>query len=180
MEFIPVAEETGVIIPIGEWVIRTACFEAAKWPGDRSVAVNVSAVQFGSPDLVPAILNALDDSGLDPSRLEIEITESVLLDARGTAQAVLECLREMGVRISLDDFGTGYSSLGYLRSFPFDKIKIDQSFIRGTATDAVGRAIAQTIASLGESLGISTVAEGVETEEQMARVVADRCTDVQG
>jgi diguanylate cyclase (GGDEF)-like protein len=180
MEFIPVAEETGVIIPIGEWVVRTACFEAAKWPGDRSVAVNVSAVQFGSPDLVPAILNALDDSGLDPGRLEIEITESALLDARGTAQAILECLREMGVRISLDDFGTGYSSLGYLRSFPFDKIKIDQSFIRGTATDAVGRAIAQTIASLGESLGMSTVAEGVETEEQMARVVADRCTDVQG
>jgi diguanylate cyclase (GGDEF)-like protein len=179
-EFIPVAEETGIIIPIGEWVIRTACLEAMKWPGTRSVAVNVSAVQFGSPDLVPVILSALDDSGLDPGRLEIEITESVFLDARGTAHAVLECLREMGVRISLDDFGTGYASLGYLRSFPFDKIKIDQSFIRGAAADVVGRAIARTIASLGESLGMTTLAEGVETEEQMARVVADGCTDVQG
>jgi diguanylate cyclase (GGDEF)-like protein len=180
LDFIPVAEETGIIIPIGEWVIRTACFEAAKWPGGCAVAVNVSAVQFASPDLVPAILSALDESGLDPHRLEIEITESVLLDARGTALSMLECLREMGVRISLDDFGTGYSSLGYLRSFPFDKIKIDQSFIRGAASDAVGRAIVQAIASLGESLGVATVAEGVETEEQMARVVSDRCTDVQG
>jgi diguanylate cyclase (GGDEF)-like protein len=180
LEFIPVAEETGIIIPIGEWVIRTACFEAAKWSDGCAVAVNVSAVQFASPDLVPAILSALDESGLDPHRLEIEVTESVLLDARGTALSMLECLREMGVRISLDDFGTGYSSLGYLRSFPFDKIKIDQSFIRGAANDAVGRAIVQTIASLGESLGMATVAEGVETEEQMARVVSDRCTDVQG
>ena len=134
------AEETGIIIPIGEWVLRTACREAAKWPGDRTVAVNVSAVQFASPDLVPTIMSALEESGLDPRRLELEITESVLLDARGTALAMLEGLREMGVRVSLDDFGTGYSSLGYLRSFPFDKIKIDQSFIRGAADDAVGRA----------------------------------------
>jgi diguanylate cyclase (GGDEF)-like protein len=180
MEFIPVAEETGIIIPIGEWVIRTACRDAAKWPGERTVAVNVSAVQFASPDLVPTIMSGLEESGLDPQRLEIEITESVLLDARGTALAVLECLREMGVRVSLDDFGTGYSSLGYLRSFPFDKIKIDQSFIRGSADDAVGRAIVQAIASLGQSLGMATIAEGIETDEQMARAASDGCTDVQG
>jgi EAL domain-containing protein (putative c-di-GMP-specific phosphodiesterase class I) len=123
---------------------------------------------------------ALGESGLDPRRLELEITESVLLDVRGTAHAMLQSLREIGVRVSLDDFGTGYSSLGYLRSFPFDKIKIDQSFVRSASNDAVGRAIVRAIASLGQSLGMATVAEGVETEQQMARVVADGCTDVQG
>jgi diguanylate cyclase (GGDEF)-like protein len=180
LEFIPVAEETGIIIPIGEWVLRTACWEAAKWPGAHTVAVNVSAVQFASPDLVPAILSALKESGLDPRRLELEVTESVLLDVRGTALSMLQGLREIGVRVSLDDFGTGYSSLGYLRSFPFDKIKIDQSFVRSASGDAVGRSIVRVIASLGQSLGMATVAEGVETEEQMARVVSDGCTDIQG
>jgi EAL domain-containing protein (putative c-di-GMP-specific phosphodiesterase class I) len=139
LEFIPVAEETGIIAPIGEWVLQTACREAAKWPGARTVAVNVSAIQFASPNLVPAILSALGESGLDPRRLELEITESVLLDARGTAHAMLQSLREIGVRVSLDDFGTGYSSLDYLRSFPFDKIKIDQSFVRIASNDAAGR-----------------------------------------
>jgi diguanylate cyclase (GGDEF)-like protein len=180
LEFIPVAEEIGIIAPIGEWVLQTACREAAEWPGARTVAVNVSAIQFASPNLVPAILSALGESGLDPRRLELEITESVLLDARGTAHAMLQGLREIGVRVSLDDFGTGYSSLGYLRSFPFDKIKIDRSFVRSASNDAVGRAIVRAIASLGQSLGMATVAEGVETEQQMARVVADGCTDVQG
>jgi diguanylate cyclase (GGDEF)-like protein len=180
LEFIPVAEETGIITPIGEWVLRTACREAATWPGARAVAVNVSAIQFASPNLVATILSALGESGLDPRRLELEITESVLLDAHGTALTMLQRLREIGVRVSLDDFGTGYSSLGYLRSFPFDKIKIDQSFVRGTATDAVGRAIVRAIASLGQSLGMETVAEGVETEEQMARVISEGCTGVQG
>ncbi|HJZ21326.1 MAG TPA: EAL domain-containing protein, partial [Bradyrhizobium sp.] len=163
---------------IGEWVLRTACREAANWPGERTVAVNVSAIQFASPNLVAAILSALGESGLDPRRLELEITESVLLDAHGTALAMLQNLRQIGVRVSLDDFGTGYSSLGYLRSFPFDKIKIDQSFVHGTATDAVGQAIVRAIASLGQSLGMETVAEGVETEEQMAR--AEGCTGIQG
>jgi diguanylate cyclase (GGDEF)-like protein len=180
LDFIPVAEETGIITSIGEWVLRTACSEAARWPGTRAVAVNVSAVQFASPNLVPVILSALGESGLDPRRLELEITESVLLDGRGTALAMLRRLREIGVRISLDDFGTGYSSLGYLRSFPFDKIKIDQSFVRSSSDDAVGRAIVRTVASLGQSLGMATVAEGVETEEQMARVAAEGCTAVQG
>jgi EAL domain-containing protein (putative c-di-GMP-specific phosphodiesterase class I) len=161
-------------------VLRTACWEAAKWPGAHTVAVNVSAVQFASPDLVPAILSALKESGLDPRRLELEVTESVLLDVRGTALSMLQGLREIGVRVSLDDFGTGYSSLGYLRSFPFDKIKIDQSFVRSASGDAVGRSIVRVIASLGQSLGMATVAEGVETEEQMARVVSDGCTDIQG
>jgi EAL domain-containing protein (putative c-di-GMP-specific phosphodiesterase class I) len=178
--FHPVAEETGIITPIGEWVLRTACWEAAKWPGGRSVAVNVSAIQFARPNLVPAILSALGESGLQPWRLELEITESVLLDVRGTALTMLQQLREIGVRVSLDDFGTGYSSLGYLRSFPFDKIKIDQSFVRNTSSDAVGQAIVRVIASLGQSLGMATVAEGVKTEEQMARVISEGCTDIKG
>jgi diguanylate cyclase (GGDEF)-like protein len=180
LEFIPVAEETGIITSIGEWVLRTACLEAATWAGAQKVSVNVSAIQFKSPNLVATITSALGESGLDPQRLELEITESVMLDAGGTALAVLQNLREIGVRVALDDFGIGYSSLGYLRDFSFDVIKIDQSFVRGTANDAVGRAIVRVVASLGQSLGIATVAEGVETEEQMARVVSDGCTDVQG
>ncbi len=180
LEFIPVAEETGIITSIGEWVLRTACLEATSWSGAQKVSVNVSAIQFKSPNLVATIMSALGESGLDPQRLELEVTESVMLDAGGTALAVLRNIREIGVRVALDDFGIGYSSLGYLRDFPFDRIKIDQSFIRGTANDAVGRAIVRAVASLGQSLGIATVAEGVETEEQMARVVSDGCTDVQG
>jgi diguanylate cyclase (GGDEF)-like protein len=180
LEFIPVAEETGIITSIGEWVLRTACLEAARWSGAQKVSVNVSAIQFKSPNLVAMIMSALDQSSLDPRRLELEVTESVMLDAGGTALAVLQNLRDIGVRVALDDFGIGYSSLGYLRDFPFDRIKIDQSFVRGAASDAVGRAIVRAVASLGQSLGIATVAEGVETEEQMARVVCDGCTDVQG
>jgi predicted signal transduction protein with EAL and GGDEF domain len=179
-EFIPVAEETGIITSIGEWVLRTACLEAARWSGAQRVSVNVSAIQFKSPTLVATVTSALGESGLDPQRLELEVTESVMLDAGGAALAVLQNLREIGVRVALDDFGIGYSSLGYLRDFPFDRIKIDQSFVRGTANDAVGRAIVRAVASLGQSLGIATVAEGVETEEQMARVGSDGCTDVQG
>jgi EAL domain-containing protein (putative c-di-GMP-specific phosphodiesterase class I) len=179
LEFIPVAEDTGIINSIGEWVLRTACRQAATWPGAQKVSVNVSAIQFKSPNFPATVMSALGESGLDPSRLELEITESVMLD-HGTALAMLQSLRKIGVRVALDDFGTGYSSLRYLRSFPFDRIKIDQSFVRGTSSDAVGRAIVRAIASLGQSLGMATVAEGVETEEQMARVAADGCTDVQG
>ncbi|WP_366558567.1 bifunctional diguanylate cyclase/phosphodiesterase [Rhodopseudomonas sp.] len=180
LDYIPLAEETGIIAPIGDWVLRAACREAASWPGQRTVAVNVSAIQFANPGLVLTILSALGESGLDPWRLELEITESVMLDAEGAALGVLQQLRGMGVRVSLDDFGTGYSSLGYLRSFPFDKIKIDQSFVRGMPGDKGSRAIVRAIASLGESLGMATVAEGVETDDQLARIVADGCTDVQG
>lgn len=139
LEFIPVAEDTGIIIPIGEWVLRTGCLEAATWAGEQKVSVNVSAIQFKSPNLVATVMSAVGDSSLDPRRLELEITESVMLDAGGGSLAVLRNLREIGVRVALDDFGVGYSSLGYLRDFRFDSIKIDQSFIRGTANDAVGR-----------------------------------------
>jgi len=180
VEFIPVAEDSGIINSIGEWVLRTACREAVAWSGDRTVSVNVSAVQFANPNFVATVLSALGESGLDPRRLELEITESVLLASRHTAIAMLQNLRGIGVRVSLDDFGTGYASLGYLRSFPFDKIKIDQSFVRGNPNDAVNQAFVRTIASLGHSLGMATVAEGVETEEQMARVACEGCTDVQG
>ncbi len=180
LEFIPVAEDTGIITAIGEWVVRTACFEAASWPGSQKVSVNVSAIQFRSPTLIASVMSALGESGLDPQRLELEITESVMLDLGGMALETLQDLHHIGVRVALDDFGTGYSSLGYLRSFPFDRIKIDQSFIRGAPDDAVGRAIVRAIASLGASLGMATVAEGVETEEQLNRVVTDGCTDVQG
>ena len=180
VDFIPVAEKTGIINSIGEWVLRTACREAATWPGSLTVSVNVSAVQFANPNFVATVLSALAESGLDPRRLELEITESVMLDARGTALTMLQNLRKIGVRASLDDFGTGFASLGCLRSFPFDKIKIDQSFVRGESNDAVNQAYLRTIASLGQNLGMATVAEGVETEEQMARVVSDGCTDVQG
>ena len=180
LEFIPVAEDTGIINSIGEWVLRTACQEAAGWPAAHRLSVNVSAIQFKSPHLVATVMSALQHSGLDPQRLEIEITESVLLDAGGSAVAMLRDLRDVGVRVALDDFGIGYSSLGYLRSFPFDRIKIDQSFVRGASNDAVGRAVVRAVATLGQSLGMATVAEGVETEEQMARIVSDGCTDVQG
>jgi diguanylate cyclase (GGDEF)-like protein len=180
LDFIPLAEETGIIGPIGEWVLRTACREAAQWSDDYFVAVNISAIQFSNRALISTIISALADSGLDPRRLELEITESVMLDSCGNALGVLQQLRALGIRVSLDDFGTGYSSLGYLRSFPFDKIKVDQCFVRENADDRGNRAIVRAIASLGESLGMATVAEGVETEDQLARVAADGCTEVQG
>jgi predicted signal transduction protein with EAL and GGDEF domain len=180
LEFIPVAEDIGIITSIGEWVLRTACLEAATWPGLHAVSVNVSALQFKNSNLFATVMSALGESGLDPWRLELEITESVMLDSGGAAFLTLQRLREMGVRVALDDFGTGYSSMGYLQSFPFDRIKIDQSFVRGTSNGTVGRAIVRAIASIGQSLGTATVAEGVETEEQMARITSDGCTDVQG
>ena len=179
-DFIPLAEQIGLIVPIGEWVIRTACSEATRWPRPLSVSVNVSAVQFGSPHLVSTVLSALAESGLDPRRLELEVTESLLLGDHRAALDILLKVRELGVRVSMDDFGTGYSSLSYLRSFPFDKIKIDQSFVRGSSDDPGGMAIVRAIAGLGRSLGMTTLAEGVETEEQLTRVAADGCTDVQG
>ena len=179
-DFIPLAEEIGVIVQIGEWVVRTACREAAQWALPLTVAVNVSAVQFGSANLVPTVISALAESGLAPGRLELEITESALMSDQTSALAALQRIREIGVRVSMDDFGTGYSSLSSLRSFPFDKIKIDQSFVRGAGSDPSGAAIVGAVASLGRSLGIHTTAEGVETEEQYQRVTADGCTDVQG
>jgi diguanylate cyclase (GGDEF)-like protein len=178
--FIPIAEEIGLISQIGEWVLQTACREAAGWPGDISIAVNLSPVQFSSPGLVTMVIAALRQSGLAPERLELEITESVLLQETAATLTILHQLRALGVRIAMDDFGTGYSSLGYLRSFPFDKVKIDQSFVREMPSDGDSNAIVRAIIGLGVSLGISTTAEGVETQEQLDRLRAEGCTDIQG
>jgi diguanylate cyclase (GGDEF)-like protein len=179
-EFIPLAEETGLIVPLGGWVLRTACAAAARWPESISVAVNVSVVQFRQPHFVDAVAAALAESGLPPGRLELEVTETIMLEDNVATLAQLHRLRRLGVRISLDDFGTGYSSLSYLRSFPFDKIKIDRSFVRDLAERGEARAIVRAIAGLGASLGMRTTAEGVESTDQLTRLRAEGCTDAQG
>ena len=179
-EFIPIAEETGLIVPIGEWVLNQACAEAAQWPDEVVVAVNVSPVQFKSADFVHVIARALAKSRLPASRLEIEITELVLMQDNEAALASLHRIKELGVSIAMDDFGTGYSSLGYLRSFPFDRIKIDQSFIRDLSKDKESSAILRAVVGLGRSLGIVTTAEGVETRDQLEVLRTEGCTDAQG
>ncbi|KAB0265752.1 putative bifunctional diguanylate cyclase/phosphodiesterase [Microvirga brassicacearum] len=179
-EFIPVAEDIGLILPLGEWVLQQACATAAAWPRAIRVAVNLSAVQFRSRTLVQRVASALAKSGLASNRLELEITESVLLNENESTVATLHELRGLGIRIAMDDFGTGYSSLSYLRSFPFDKIKIDQSFVRELSTRADCLAIVQSIASLGASLRMTTSAEGVETKGQFDQIRAAGCTEVQG
>lgn len=179
-EFIPLAEETGLIGPIGEWVLRVACAEAATWPSNVRVAVNLSASQFKNRNFVQVVVQALALARLSPNRLELEITESVLLQEDKTTIAMLHQLRGLGVRIALDDFGIGYSSLSYLRSFPFDKIKIDQSFIRDLSSRNDSAAIVRAVASLAKCLNMETVAEGVETEAQLELARAEGCTEVQG
>jgi diguanylate cyclase (GGDEF)-like protein/PAS domain S-box-containing protein len=179
-DFIPLAEEIELIIPLGEWVIREACAAAAKWPDHIKVSVNLSPVQFKSKNLVPAIVTALASSALSPCRLELEITESVLLKENEENLATLHRLRELGVRVVMDDFGTGYSSLSYLRSFPFDKIKIDKSFIGEVASRPDCLAIVRAVIGLATSLGIETTAEGVETEKQLECLRAEGCTEAQG
>ncbi|WP_099509799.1 putative bifunctional diguanylate cyclase/phosphodiesterase [Microvirga ossetica] len=179
-EFIPVIEDTGLISPLGDWIIEEACREAASWPRDINVAVNLSPIQFRNRGLVQSVTRALAVSGLAPHRLELEITESVLLQDSETTVSTLHQLRRLGVRIAMDDFGTGYSSLSYLRSFPFDKIKIDQSFVREMSQRTDCLAIVQSVASLGASLGMPTVAEGIETEDQLRQIQAAGCTDAQG
>lgn len=179
--FIPLAEETGLIVPIGEWVMRTAMAQAVAWTGDLKVAVNVSPVQFRSGNLAALVATALATTGLAPHRLEIEITESVLIgDTDGTRACLLD-LHRLGVRIALDDFGTGYSSLSYLRSFPFDKIKIDRCFINDlSGADPDALAIVRAVVQLGKTLGMTTTAEGIETVEQFDIVRAEGCTEIQG
>ncbi len=179
-EFIPVAEEIGVIVPLGDWVLKQACRDAVTWPGKLTVAVNLSAVQFRNPTLALSVVSALGQSGLAASRLELEITESVLLQDDRAVLDALHQFRDLGVRICMDDFGTGYSSLSYLRSFPFDKIKIDRSFIRelGKKDDCV--VIIRAVMRLGSSLGMITTAEGVETQEQLDILRAEGCIQVQG
>jgi diguanylate cyclase (GGDEF)-like protein len=179
-EFIPVAEEMGLIVQLGEWALRQACAEAMEWPEEICVSVNLSPLQFSKGNLVSTVMNALASSGLPASRLELEITESVLLEKSERNIVVLNQLRDLGVRISMDDFGTGYSSIGYLRSFPFDKIKIDQSFVRDLLVDEGSLAIVRAIAGLGVSFGMTTTAEGVETEEQMRCLNLEGCIEAQG
>ena len=180
VEFIPVAENTGLIVPLGEWVIRQACAQAARWPKHVTVAVNLSPAQFKSRNLLPTVVSALATSSLPANRLELEITELVLLQDNDGAFAILRQLRDLGIRIAMDDFGTGYSSLGYLRSFPFDKIKIDQSFIQDLANKEDSIAIIRAVVGLSSSMGITTTAEGVETKEQLARLTTEGCDEVQG
>ena len=178
--FIPAAEESGLIGAIGAWVLQQACADAVAWPGERKVAVNLSPAQFRNRLIVEDVAEALHASGLPAARLELEITESLLLQNDAEILATLHTLRGLGVRISMDDFGTGYSSLGYLRRFPFDKIKIDQSFVKGMTDEADCLAIVRSVIGLGRSLGISVNAEGVETEAQFAALRMEGCGEVQG
>jgi diguanylate cyclase (GGDEF)-like protein/PAS domain S-box-containing protein len=180
LQFIPVAEESGLIVPIGDWVLRQACAEAVTWPSDVKIAVNLSPIQFKSKGLLLSVMSALAASGLSARRLELEITESALLYDGDATLAVLDELRGLGVRISMDDFGTGYSSLSYLRKFPFDKIKIDQSFIFDMSEHNDSLAIVRAVIAMGSGLGIATTAEGVETAEQFKQLKLEGCTEVQG
>ena len=179
-EFIPVAEETGLINAVGGLMLRRACMDAAQWPDDVRVAVNLSPLQFRVGNLLSVVMEALKTSGLSPKRLELEITETVLLDKSDQVLATLHALRALGVRISMDDFGTGYSSLSYLRSFPFDKIKIDRSFVQDLDSNHDGQAIMRSIISLGMGLGVTITAEGVETEAELSCLRAEGCHEGQG
>ncbi len=179
-EFIPVAEDTGLINPLGGLMLRRACLDAAAWPDDVRVAVNLSPLQFRSGNLLSMVTEALKGSGLPPRRLELEITETLLLEKSAQVLATLHALRALGVRISMDDFGTGYSSLSYLRSFPFDKIKIDQSFVRDIGANREAQAIIRSIVSLGKGLGVTITAEGVETEAELSCLRAEGCHEGQG
>ncbi|QCI98263.1 putative bifunctional diguanylate cyclase/phosphodiesterase [Agrobacterium larrymoorei] len=179
-EFIPVAERTGFIHSLGKWVMETACIEAAKWNPDIKIAVNLSPIQFHSTNLIQNVVGALDRSGLDPSRLELEITESVLLGSTDHTLEILKNLKDVGIQIAMDDFGTGYSSLGNLLGVPFDKLKIDQSFLRDITTDKDALAVVEFVIGLGRKLRMTMIAEGVETEEQFAYMLQLGCDQVQG
>jgi diguanylate cyclase (GGDEF)-like protein len=178
--FIPLAEEIGLIVPLGEWVLRTACATAAGWPDHMTLCVNLSPVQFKTRGLVQVVIGALATSGLPPHRLELEITETVLLAETAATLAILHQLRGLGVRIAMDDFGTGYSSLSYLQKFPFDRIKIDRSFVKGVASDFGSLSIVRAVAALASGIGMAMTAEGVETQEQLDTVKSAGCTEVQG
>jgi diguanylate cyclase (GGDEF)-like protein len=179
-DFIPVAEETGLIIPLGEWVLRRACDETAKWPAHIKVAVNLSPSQIKSRNLTQLVMSALAESGMPANRLQLEITETVLMHNTFNTLATLHQLRKLGVQIAMDDFGTGYSSLSYLRSFPFDKIKIDRSFIQDLSNGAEPLAIVHAVAGLAKSLNMISTAEGVETQQQLDQLQSVGCTEMQG
>jgi EAL domain-containing protein (putative c-di-GMP-specific phosphodiesterase class I) len=178
--FISIAEECDLIIPLSEWILREACREAASWPRPLTIAVNISPVQFRHGNLPTLVHSVLLETGLAPARLELEITEGVLIDDFSRAVSILRKLKSLGVQIAMDDFGTGYSSLSYLRSFPFDKIKIDQSFVRDLTERPDAIAIIRAVAGLGRSFGMTTTAEGVETQQQLDQMRAEGCTEVQG
>jgi EAL domain-containing protein (putative c-di-GMP-specific phosphodiesterase class I) len=178
-EFIGIAEETGLILQLGEWVLRTATRQAARWH-DIQVSVNISPAQFRQPDLVEVVASALRDSGLAAHRLELEITESVLIQQPDAAAKLLDDLKRLGVRVAMDDFGTGHSSLSYLQRFHFDKIKVDRSFIGAIGIEPSAAAIVRAVISLASSLGMLTCAEGVETNEQLAALRDEGCSEVQG
>ena len=179
-EFVAVAEETGLINQLGAFVLKRACADAALWPEPIKVAVNLSPLQFRSGNLLAVVAEALEESGLAPERLELEITETLLLDKSGLVLATLHALRELGISISMDDFGTGYSSLSYLRSFPFDKIKIDRSFVHDMGESVDSQAIVRAIIGLGASLGITITAEGIENVSDMERLRQEGCDEGQG
>ncbi len=179
-QFIPLAESSGLIVPLGQWVLEAACAEAAIWEPPATVSVNLSPLQFRQPDLAQWVADVLHRTGLPAGRLDLEVTEGVLLDASGVVLRTMEALREQGVRITLDDFGTAYASLSYLRRFPFDRIKIDQSFVRGMCDDDSTLAIVQAIISLGKRLNLAVVAEGVETERELDMLRKLDCRIVQG
>jgi predicted signal transduction protein with EAL and GGDEF domain len=178
--FIPLAEEIGFIIPLGEWVLKQACKAAAQWSEPLTISVNLSPSQFRSSGLVKAVSEALSSSGLPPEQLELEITETSLLSDSESTLSTLYQLRDLGVRVAMDDFGTGYSSLSYLQSFPFDKIKIDRSFVKDIADGVGSLNIVRAVTAMAQGLGMTTTAEGVETEEQLAIIKAEGCTEMQG
>ncbi|MDO3432357.1 EAL domain-containing protein [Rhizobium sp. CBN3] len=180
MDFIPLAEEVGLVVDIGRWVLRQACRDAAQWPESIKVAVNVSAIQFRSGNLMQDVSEALAAAGLSPSRLELEITESVLMENLNEVLPILHALRDRGIRISMDDFGTGYSSLSYLSSFPFDKIKIDKSFVNDIVDNKEAHAIMRAIILLGDALGMRVTVEGVETAAQLTLLECEECDEIQG
>jgi len=183
-QFIPVAEESGLIVPIGHWVITTACSQAVAWLRQGlpplCMAVNLSPLQFQEPNLVETLARVLKETGMPPELLELEITESVMLHDMEEAAARLTAIRDLGVRLAIDDFGTGYSSLSQLKRFPIDTVKIDRSFIRGIPTDKEDMAITEAILMLGRTLGVTIVAEGVETSEQEAFLSRHACHEMQG
>jgi EAL domain-containing protein (putative c-di-GMP-specific phosphodiesterase class I) len=179
-DFIPIAEETGLIVPLGEWVLKTACAEAANWPDHIKIAVNLSPAQLNNRNLLAVVAEAIEQSGMSPHKLQLEITETVLLQNTFSTLSTLHELRKLGVQIALDDFGTGYSSLSYLRSFPFDKIKIDRSFIQDLSNGSEPVAIVHAVANLAKCLNMTSTAEGVETQQQLDTLKAIGCTEMQG
>jgi EAL domain-containing protein (putative c-di-GMP-specific phosphodiesterase class I) len=178
-QFIPIAEETGLISPLGEWVLRQACLASKRWP-DLTIAVNLSPVQFRSGDLAQRLIDIVSEAGADPRRIEFEITESLLLDDSELSRSALKILRQEGFKIALDDFGTGYSSLSYLRRFEVDKIKIDRSFVQHLGEQEESIAIVTAIVSLCRAMGLTVTAEGVETEDQKLFLSQTGCSEMQG